>query len=104
MNEERPAHTYYERMVRQAGWWGFRMQLAQTPNEFASGLALSIADPDGTKLIHRIVNAYVSERFGHKNPSRYQPNFAWRDLRLMLLRWGVGHRWKQLWGNDDAQP
>ena len=50
------------------------------------------------RLVHRIANAYVGERYGQKNPARYQPDFAWRDLRLALTRWGIAHRWKRLWG------
>ena len=73
------------------------MQVAQTPNEYAAQLSTSLANPDGEKLVYRITDAYVGEQFGRKNPARYQPDFAWRDLRSILLRWGIGRFWKQLW-------
>jgi hypothetical protein len=101
MDEEKPARTYYERMVRRADWLGCKMQLAQTPNEYAAQLSASLANPEGEKLVHRITDAYVSEEFGRKNPARYQPDFAWRDLRSLLLRWGVGHLWKRLWEREE---
>jgi hypothetical protein len=97
MDEERPAGMYYERMVRQASWMGCQMQLAHTPNEYAARLSTALADPEGGRLVQRITDAYVGEQFGKKNPARYQPDFAWRDLRPRLLRWGIGNLWKQLW-------
>lgn len=96
MSEERPARTYYERMVRQAGWWGLRMEPAQTPNEYAFQLSTSIGSEEARELVDRITDAYVGERFGKKNPARYQPDFAWRDLRPTLVRWGIGHLWRVL--------
>ncbi len=95
--EGQPADTYYERMVRQAGWWGLKMQPAQTPHEYATLLAAQLADIETSRLVFRITDAYVGERFGKKNPARYQPDFAWRDLSPSLWRWGVGHWWRQQW-------
>ena len=74
------------------------MTLADTPHEYAARLSLSIDDPESERLVDRITNAYVGERYGHKNPARFQPDFAWRDLRFPLTRWGVGQRWRRLWG------
>lgn len=98
MNELRAAQIYYERMVRRGDWWGCKMRLYDTPNEYADRLSDSLADPDGDKLVHRITDAYVGERFGRKNPGRYQPDFAWRDLRSKLTRWGIKRAWRRLWG------
>jgi transglutaminase-like putative cysteine protease len=92
MDVERPAGVYYESMVRQAGWWGQKWRSTHTPNEFGGQLATSLADEEGDRLVHRITNAYVGERYGKKNPARYQPDFAWRDLRPMLTRWGIKHK------------
>jgi len=97
MDVEHPAQTFYEKMIRQASWWGMPMLPAQTPNEYAYALAGEIGDPEAARLIERITMAYVGERYGHKNPARFQPEFAWRDLRSMLLRWGIGYRWRKLW-------
>jgi transglutaminase-like putative cysteine protease len=98
MDEERAASIYYDRMVRRGGRWGCKMQLSHTPNEYADQLSTSLADVEGERLVHRITNAYVGERYGQKNPGRYQPDFAWRDLRPMLTRWGIGQTWRRLWG------
>jgi transglutaminase-like putative cysteine protease len=98
MDQVRPAAVYYERMVRRGSRWGCRTVLAQTPNEYATQLSTAIQDEEAGRLVHRIANAYVGERYGHKNPARYQPDFAWRDLRSILTRWGIAHRWRRLWG------
>jgi hypothetical protein len=97
MDEIRSAGMYYERMIRRAGRWGYEMKLSYTPNEYAAQLSASIADPEGKRLIHRITDAYVGERFGQKDPARYQPDFAWRDLRPVLTRWGIGRLWRRVW-------
>ena len=97
IEDERVASSYYESMVRQASWWGAKMQPVDTPNEYADHLSGSIGHEDGDRLVHRITDAYVGERYGHKNPARYQPDFAWRDLRPILTRWGIGNLWKRLW-------
>jgi hypothetical protein len=98
MDQTRPAAVYYERMVRRGSRWGCRTMPTQTPNEYALQLSTAIRDVEAGRLVHRIANAYVSERYGHKNPARYQPDFAWRDLRTTLIRWGIAHRWQRLWG------
>jgi hypothetical protein len=98
MDEIRPARAYYERMVRRGTRFGCEMKLADTPNEYASTLSASIDDEEGEKLVSRITNAYVGERYGDKNPARYQPDFAWRDLRAILTRWGIRRLWQRLWG------
>ncbi|MBN1583337.1 MAG: hypothetical protein JXA89_21690 [Anaerolineae bacterium] len=104
LSEERPAYTFYEKMVRRASWWGLKMEPVQTPNEYAHQLSTAIAvetgDFDAGKLIGRITEAYVGERFGKKNPGRFQPNFAWRDLRPILSRWGLGYMWKKTWRKE----
>ncbi|MBN1933827.1 MAG: hypothetical protein JW934_04130 [Anaerolineae bacterium] len=97
MNEDRPAQTFYEKMIKRGTWWGLPMQPAQTPNEYGYTLAAELGDVDATRLVERITMAYVGERFGKKNPARFQPDFAWRDLRSMLFRWGIGYRWRKLW-------
>ncbi len=97
MSEERPAQAYYEKMVKQGTWWGLAMQPAQTPNEYGYTLSAEMSNSDAAKLVERITMAYVGERFGKKNPARFQPDFAWRDLRTVLFRWGIGHRWRKLW-------
>jgi hypothetical protein len=98
MDEVRPARAYYERMTRRGEWFGCEMALADTPNEYGAKLASSLRNKEGSTLISRITNAYVSERYGSKNPARYQPDFAWRDLRGILNRWGLGQLWRRLWG------
>jgi hypothetical protein len=98
MGEEQPAALYYDRMVRRAGFWGCQMELPDTPNEYATRLTTSIDDLEAGQLVARITNAFVSERYGHKNPARFQPDFAWRDLRAPLVRWGIARRWRRLWG------
>ena len=97
MDEVRPAGIYYEHMVRQAGWWGCEMRPFHTPDEYAVQLSTALADLDGERLVHRITDAYVGERFGKKNPARHQPDFAWRDLRAILTRWGIRQLWKRVW-------
>ena len=96
-DELRAAHVYYERMVRRAGWWGCKIEPHNTPHEYAARLSSSLADEEGERLVWRITNAYVGERFGKKNPARYQPDFAWRDLRPILTRWGMSRLWRRLW-------
>jgi transglutaminase-like putative cysteine protease len=91
-----PASLYYERMVSQANWWGCKMRPFDTPNEYAVQLATSLGDAESARLIHRIADAYVGERYGNKNAARYQPDFAWRDLRSPLTRWGIGQIWHRL--------
>ncbi len=103
MNEEHPAHTYYERMVRQAGWWGLKMHPVQTPFEYSRQLSSAIDDDEAGKLVGRITGAYVGERFGRKNPSRFQPDFAWRDLRSTLVRWGIRYFWRGLWNKPSPE-
>ena len=98
MDEERPAALYYERMVRRASFAGCTMALADTPHEYATRLSGSMDDADSERLIGRITNAYVGERYGQKNPARFQPDFAWRDLRPPLARWSVAQLWRRLWG------
>ena len=98
MDEVRPARAYYERMTQRGEWFGCKMALADTPNEYGAKLSSSLNDGEGKSLVSRIVNAYVSERYGNKNPARYQPDFAWRDLRGTLNRWGIGQLWRRLWG------
>jgi transglutaminase-like putative cysteine protease len=98
MDQVRPASVYYERMVRRGSRWGCRTMPTQTPNEYARQLSTAIQDVEADRLVHRIAHAYVGERYGHKNPARWQPDFAWRDLRSILVRWGIAHRWKRLWG------
>ncbi len=100
MDEVRPARVYYDRMTRRGERYGCRMQPHNTPNEYATKLSRSIDDEDGDKLVGRIADAYVGERYGNKNPARYQPDFAWRDLRPILTRWGVGQLWRRLWGRN----
>ena len=97
MDEVRSAGTYYERMVRRADQWGYKMKPYHTPNECAALLSASIADPEGKRLIHRITDAYVGERFGQKDPARYRPDFAWRDLRPVLTHWGIRQFWRGVW-------
>jgi transglutaminase-like putative cysteine protease len=97
MDQVRPAAVYYERMVRRGSRWGCHTTPTQTPNEYAHQLSTAIQDQEAGRLVHRIAYAYVGERYGHKNPARYQPDFAWRDLRTILVRWGIAHRWKRLW-------
>jgi transglutaminase-like putative cysteine protease len=96
MDELKPAGVYYDHMVRQADWWGCKILPSYTPNEYATKLSTSIDDSDADKLIHRITLAFVGEQFGKKNPGRYQPNFAWRDLRPVLTRWGIRNTWRRL--------
>jgi transglutaminase-like putative cysteine protease len=98
MDQSRPASVYYERMVRRGSRWGCRTVPTQTPNEYAYQLSTAIQDEEAGRLVDRIANAYVGERYGHKNPARWQPDFAWRDLRSILVRWGIAHRWRRLWG------
>jgi hypothetical protein len=98
MDEIRPARAYYERMVRRGDWFGCKMQLFYTPNEYATQLSTSLDHEEGEKLVSRITDAYVGERYGNKNPARYQPDFAWRDLRPLLTRWGIAQLWRRLWG------
>jgi hypothetical protein len=98
MDEIRPARAYYERMVRRGDWFGCKMKLFYTPNEYATQLSTSIDHEEGGKLVSRITDAYVWERYGNKNPARYQPDFAWRDLRPLLTRWGIAQLWRRLWG------
>jgi transglutaminase-like putative cysteine protease len=98
MDEVRPARAYYDRMTRRAEWFGCEMALADTPNEYGAKLSSSLRNEEGGTLVSRITRAYVSERYGNKNPARYQPDFAWRDLRGMLNRWGVRQLWRRLWG------
>lgn len=98
MDEEQPAALYYERMVRRASFAGCTMALADTPHEYAARLSGSMDDPDSERLVGRITNAYVGERYGQKNPARFQPDFAWRDLRSPLTRWSVAQLWRRLWG------
>jgi len=95
--EERAAEIYYDHMVRRGSWFGCRMQPWYTPNEYAAQLATSLGDKDADRLVRRITDAYVGERYGNKNPARYQPDFAWRDLRPILTRWGIGNTWRRLW-------
>jgi transglutaminase-like putative cysteine protease len=98
MDEERPAALYYERMVRRGSFGGCKMEVPDTPNEYGARLSASIADPESERLVARITRAYVGERYGQKNPARFQPDFAWRDLRAPLTRWTVGQLWRRLWG------
>jgi transglutaminase-like putative cysteine protease len=98
MGDAQSASLYYERMVRRGNWWGCEMEPTHTPNEYASKLSTSINDEEAGRLVHRITDAYVGERYGKKNPSRFQPDFAWRDLRPTLSRWGIVHVWRRLWG------
>jgi transglutaminase-like putative cysteine protease len=98
MDEERPAALYYERMVRRGGFGGVKMELPDTPNEYARRLSTSMDDLESERLVARITNAYVGERYGNKNPARFQPDFAWRDLRAPLTRWGIVQNWRHLWG------
>jgi hypothetical protein len=100
MDEVRPARVYYDRMTRRGEWYGCEMQPYNTPNEYANKLSRSIGDEDGNKLVGRIADAYVGERYGNKNPARYQPDFAWRDLRPILSRWGIGQLWRRLWSRN----
>jgi len=100
MDEVRPARVYYDRMTRRGEWYGCQMQPHNTPNEYAIKLSQSIDDEDGDRLVGRIADAYVGERYGNKNPARYQPDFAWRDLRPILTRWGIGQFWRRLWGRN----
>ena len=97
MDQTRAASIYYERMVRRGTRGGCATVPTQTPHEYARQLSGVMQDEEAGRLVHRITNAYVSERYGHKNPARYQPDFAWRDLRTILVRWGIAHRWKRLW-------
>jgi transglutaminase-like putative cysteine protease len=97
IDEEHFAAMYYERMVRRADFGGCRMERADTPNEYAIRLNTLLDDPDSERLVARITNAYVGERYGQKNPARFQPDFAWRDLRAPLIRWGMAERWRRLW-------
>jgi hypothetical protein len=96
MDEVRSASTYYGRMVRRVDRWGYKMKPYHTPNEYADQLSASIADPEGKRLVHRITDAYVGERFGQKDPACYQPDFAWRDLRPVLTRWGIRQLWHRV--------
>jgi transglutaminase-like putative cysteine protease len=98
MDEEHPAAIYYERMLRGGTLGGCKMELPDTPNEYATRLSASMGDPDSGRLVSRITSAYVGERYGDKNPARFQPDFAWRDLRFPLTRWGVAQMWRRLWG------
>jgi hypothetical protein len=98
MGDAQSASLYYERMVRGGTRWGCKMELAHTPNEYASKLSASINNFEADQLVNRITDAYVGERFGNKNPARFQPDFAWRDLRPTLTRWGVAQIWRRLWG------
>jgi transglutaminase-like putative cysteine protease len=98
MDEEHPAAIYYERMVRRGSFAGLTMELPDTPHEYAARLSSSIADPESDRLVGRITNAYVDERYGDKNPARYQPDFAWRDLRGPMSRWTLAQLWRRLWG------
>jgi transglutaminase-like putative cysteine protease len=98
MDEEHPAAIYYERMVRRGTFAGFRMQLPDTPHEYAARLSTSLNDPESDRLVGRITDAYVGERYGNKNPARFQPDFAWRDLRGPLGRWTAAQLWRRLWG------
>jgi transglutaminase-like putative cysteine protease len=98
MDEIRPARAYYERMIRRGDWFGCKMRVFYTPNEYATELASSMNSEESTRLVSRITNAYVGERYGNKNPGRYQPDFAWRDLRPMMTRWGLRQFWCKLWG------
>jgi transglutaminase-like putative cysteine protease len=98
MDEVRPARAYYDRMIRRGDFFGCKMKLSHTPNEYGAQLSRSLDDEEGTKFVGRITNAYVGERYGNKNPARYQPDFAWRDLRPLLARWGIGQLWRRLWG------
>ena len=66
-----------------------------TPNEYATKLSTAIDDLEAGRLVNRITDAYVGERFGHKNPARFQPDFAWRDLRPTLTRWGITRIWRR---------
>jgi len=100
MDEVRPARIYYDRMTRRGEWYGCQMQPHNTPNEYAIKLSRSIGDKDGDRLVGRIADAYVGERYGNKNPARYQPDFAWRDLRPILTRWGIGQLWRRLWSRS----
>lgn len=102
MDEVRPAHIYYARLVRRGNWYGCKMQLAHTANEYGAKLSAAVADEEGEQLIGRITDAYVGERYGGRNPARYQPDFAWRDLRPILTRWGIGQLWRRLWGINRA--
>ena len=77
------------------------MQLSHTPNEYGAQLSSSLDDEDGERLVSRITDAYVGERYGDKNPARYQPDFAWRDLRPLLTRWGIGQLWRGLLGASE---
>jgi hypothetical protein len=97
MDEEHPAAIYYERMVRRGDFGGCKMELPDTPNEYGSRLSALIGDPESGRLVARITNAYVGERYGQKNPARFQPDFAWRDLRSPLTRWGIAQLWRRLW-------
>jgi len=97
MEETRPAGAYYETMVRRGDRWGCKIEPFYTPNEYARQLSSALADSDGEKLVFRITEAYVGERYGNKNPARYQPDFAWRDLRPILARWGIRNSWNRLW-------
>jgi hypothetical protein len=99
MGDIQSASLYYERMVQRGNWWGCKMEPTHTPNEYASKLSASINDEAADRLVNRITDAYVGERFGNKNPARFQPDFAWRDLRPTLARWGVIHIWRRLWGS-----
>ncbi|HUT18183.1 MAG TPA: transglutaminaseTgpA domain-containing protein [Anaerolineae bacterium] len=98
MDEVRPARAYYERMTRRGDWLGCKMALADTANEYAAKLSSSLKSEEGSGLVSRITTAYVGEQYGNKNPARYQPDFAWRDLRPILTRWGIGQLWRRLWG------
>jgi hypothetical protein len=98
MGDAQSSALYYERMVRRGNWWGCEMEPTHTPNEYASKLSALINDEEADRLVNRITDAYVGERFGNKNPARFQPDFAWRDLRPTLSRWGVAHMWRRLWG------
>ena len=98
MDEVRPARTYYDRMIRRGDWYGCKMQPAHTPNEYGATLSASIQNEDADDYVRRITYAYVGERYGNKNPARYQPDFAWRDLRPILTRWGIRQLWRRLWG------
>jgi hypothetical protein len=96
IDPEHPAATYYERMLRGGRIGGIQMQVADTPNEYGTKLSASMNDFESERLVMRITNAYVGERYGGKNSARFQPDFAWRDLRSPLARWSLAQFWRRL--------
>lgn len=80
-----PAAVAYAKMTRLAGWLGFGLRSAETPEEY--GQALAGAVPRASTSIRRISTAYARYRFGRPSDDHGDGALrVWRLVRNALIR------------------